>query len=191
MPILSKRNTNTFEFSLNYFHWIQRIQWIMTKSKSSMVTRDILHLTKVTFLDIVVKSNFPLVSVGWYLHGVVIGNGYLPRGSNENTPCITSTGNVSVARWVIPLVTILLLDMVMIHWIRWIQGKSFRENSNIIKVDICLHWVVPHRWNFIDVYDFLWFLICSEEGITCNTLLSQWEYNQSNGQRYWNKKAFQ
>ena len=73
----------------------------MTKSKSTMVTTDILHLTKVTFLDIV-------LSVDWYLHGVVIGNGHLPRGSNENTLCITSTGNVSVARFGILLVTNLL-----------------------------------------------------------------------------------
>ena len=28
------------------------------------------------------------------------------------------------------LVTILLLGLVMIHWIRWKQGKSIRENSN-------------------------------------------------------------
>ena len=63
---------------------------------------------------------------------MVSGNRYLPRSSNENTLCITSTCNVSVARWVIPLVTILLLDLVMIHWIRWIQGNSFRENSIVI-----------------------------------------------------------
>ena len=80
-----------------------------------MVTRDILHLSKVTFLDVVVKKNFPLLSVGWYLLRVVIGNGYLPRGSIENTLCITSTGNVYVARWVIPLVTILLLEFFMVH----------------------------------------------------------------------------
>ena len=36
-------------------------------------------------------------------------------GSNENTLGIASTDNVSVARWVIPLVTILLLDLAMIH----------------------------------------------------------------------------
>ena len=80
-----------------------------------MVTRDILYLPIDTFLDIVVKSNFLLLSVGWYLFRVVTGNRYLPRGSNENTLCITSTGKVSVARRVIPLVTILLLDLVMIH----------------------------------------------------------------------------
>ena len=44
----------SIEFSLKDFLWIQRIQWIMTKSKSSMVTRDILYLTIDTFLDIVV-----------------------------------------------------------------------------------------------------------------------------------------
>ena len=76
-----------------------------------MVTRDILHLTIVTFLDVVVKNNFPLLPVDWYLFRVVSGNRYLPRGSNENTVYITSTGNVSVSRWV----TIPLLDFVMIH----------------------------------------------------------------------------
>ena len=42
-----------------------------------MVTRDILHLTIDTFLDV-----------------VMTGNRYLPRGSNENAPFITTTGNV-------------------------------------------------------------------------------------------------
>ena len=80
-----------------------------------MVTKDILHLTKVTFLDVVVKKNFPLLPIDWYLFQVVTGNRYIPRGSNENSLFINSTGNVSVTRWVITLVTILLLDFVMIH----------------------------------------------------------------------------
>ena len=71
-----------------------------------MVTRDILHLIIVIFLDAVVKKNFPLHSADWYLFRVVSGNRYLPRGSNENALYITSTGNASVSRWVIPLVTI-------------------------------------------------------------------------------------
>ena len=79
----------------------------------SMVT--ILHLTIVTFLDEVVKKNFPLLSVSWYLFQVMTGNRWVPRGSNENTLFITSIGNESVSRWVITLVTILLLDFVMIH----------------------------------------------------------------------------
>ena len=80
-----------------------------------MVTRGILHLTIVTFLDVMVKKNFQLLSVDWYLFKVVIGNTYLPIGSNENAIYITSTGNVFVTRRVILLVTIPLLDLVMIH----------------------------------------------------------------------------
>ena len=90
----------------------------MTKSKTSIITRDILHLPIVTFLDAVVKKNFPLLPVDWYLFQVVTGNRYLPRGSNQNALfiiSIISTGNVSVSRWVINLVTIPLLDFVMIH----------------------------------------------------------------------------
>ena len=63
----------------------------MTKFKTSMVTKDILHLTIVTFHDVVVKKNFPLLSVDWYLFRVARGN------SNENTSYITITGNVSLS----------------------------------------------------------------------------------------------
>ena len=87
----------------------------MTKSKGIRVTRDILYLIIDTFLDVVVIKNFLLLSVGWYLFRAVSGNRYPPRGSNENTLCIAGTGNVFVTRWVIPLVTVLLLDQVMIH----------------------------------------------------------------------------
>ena len=80
-----------------------------------MVTRDILHPTIDTFLDVVVKKNSQHLSVGWYLFTAVSGNRYLLGVNNENTVCITSTGNVFVARWVKPLVTISLLDFVMIH----------------------------------------------------------------------------
>ena len=65
-------------------------------------------------LDVVVKNNFPILSLGWYLFKVVIHSRYQPRWSNENALCITSTGNVFVASWVIPLVTIPLWDLVMI-----------------------------------------------------------------------------
>ena len=80
-----------------------------------MVTRHILYLKIYMLLDIVVKKNFPLLSVGWYLFTVVSGSRYLPQDSNENTLCITSPGNVYAVRWVMPLVTILLLGLVMIH----------------------------------------------------------------------------
>ena len=41
------------EFSPNNFQWIQ---WIKTKSNSSMVTRDTPYLTTDTFPDVVVKK---------------------------------------------------------------------------------------------------------------------------------------
>ena len=67
-----------------------------------MVTQYILHLTTDTYLDVVVKNDFPLLSVGWCLFRVVNGNRYLPRGSNENALYIIGTGIVSITRWVIP-----------------------------------------------------------------------------------------
>ena len=115
--------------------WIQQIQWIMTKSKTSMATRDILHPIIVTFLDVVIKRNLPLLPVDWYLFRVMTGNRYLPRGSNENALFMTSTGNVSVSRWLITLATIPLLDFVMIQWIHWIQWNSFRKNSIVYFAD--------------------------------------------------------
>ena len=65
-----------------------------------MVTRD----TPYLIIDIIQD-----------LFSVVTGNSYLRRGSNGNALCITTTGNVFVARWVMPLVAIPFLDFVMIH----------------------------------------------------------------------------
>ena len=88
---------------------------MMTKSKTSMVTRDILHLTIASYLDVVVKKTFPLVSIDWYMFRVVSGNRYLPRSSKKCILIITSTGDASVSKWIIPLVTLPLLDFVMIY----------------------------------------------------------------------------
>ena len=80
-----------------------------------MATRDTPYLTTVTFLGVLVKNIFPLLSLGWYLFTVVSHNGYLIRGSDGNAHSIAMNGNVSVASWVIPLVTTPFLDVVMIH----------------------------------------------------------------------------
>ena len=69
-------------------------------------------------LDVVVKKNFQLISLGWYLIKVVIENKYPPSCSNENASYDTGTGNVVFASWVIPVVTIPFLDLVTIHNIR-------------------------------------------------------------------------
>ena len=78
-----------------------------------MVTRDPPYLTIGTFLDVVVKIKIALLSLVWYL----------PRGSNGNTLCITTTGNVFVARSVILLATLPFLDLVMIP-VKFILGKT-------------------------------------------------------------------
>ena len=119
------------------------------------------------------KKNFPLLSVVWYLFRVMSGNKYLPQDSNENALCITSTDNVYVARWVIPMVTILLLHLVMIHWICSIQGKSFWENSNIF-VDIsCNICVLFQHWHILILCKYL-YLCWTEIAITRGNQWSKW-----------------
>ena len=48
----------TIEFFLNGFCWINWIQWIMTQSKSGMVTLENQSLSIDTFLDEATKTNF-------------------------------------------------------------------------------------------------------------------------------------
>ena len=86
-----------------------------------------------------------LLSLVWYLFIVLSYNRYLPRGSNGNTLCITSTGNIFIARWVIPLVTIPFLDYVMIQWNSFtetlqnlfinMQQISHRKHGGSVHVD--------------------------------------------------------
>ena len=66
-----------------------------------------------TYPEVVMKIHFVLLALAMYL---------LPDGEHQ----VTS-------------VTILLLDLVMIHWIRWIQGLSFRENLNVLPHTQCLN----------------------------------------------------
>ena len=122
----------TIEFSLNDFPWIQWIQSIMTKSKTSMVTRDTTQPATDTLPGLVIKSVYSLLLLGRYLLPLTTLNRYQPTDSSGKLLFTTVLRNISVVRYRISLVTILLLDLVMIHWIRWIQRKSFRENSNNI-----------------------------------------------------------
>ena len=68
---------------------------------------------------------------------------------NEHTP-----GNVVVSRWIIPLITIPLLDFVMIHWTQQIQRKTFSENS--------IDWwglTVPQSQNSYKIKNASWFFL--------------------------------
>ena len=70
------------EFFLNGFSWIQRIQWIMTKSKSGMVTKVITYLLTDTLPVLVIKSEFLLLPLGSYLLPVTTRNRYQSTGSS-------------------------------------------------------------------------------------------------------------
>ena len=117
----------SLEFSLNDFLWFQRIQWIMTKSMSSMVTRGITHLPTDILPVLVIQSVFPLLPLGRYLLPFTTLNRYQPTDSRVKSLFTTISRNVSIFRYRISLVTILLLYLVVIHWI---QRKSLRENLN-------------------------------------------------------------
>ena len=65
-------------------YWIQKIQWIITKSKNSVVTTSTTYLDKVTFSVIVVESTFSLLPLGRYLLPLATWNRYLSRHSSKN-----------------------------------------------------------------------------------------------------------
>ena len=102
----------------------------MTKLKSSMVTRSITHLATDNLAVLVIQSVFSLLPLGRYLLPLTTLNRYQPTDSSGKSLFTTISMNVFIVRCRISLVTILLLDLVMIHWIHLIQRKSFRDNSN-------------------------------------------------------------
>ena len=104
-----------FEFSLNDFHWIQWICWIMTKSKNSMVTRNNTQLVTYTLPVAVIKIIFPPPVMVRYLLSFTPVNCYLTRCSWEHLIFATTSGNISVISCVVSLVTILLLDVLIFH----------------------------------------------------------------------------
>ena len=131
LGLLKSCNKTTIESFLNKFHWIQRIQWIMTKSKSGMVTKCITHLLTDTLPVLLIYSAFSLLPLGRYLLPLTTLNRYQPTVSSGKSFLTTTSRNVTIVTYRMSLATILVLDFVMIYWICWIQRRSFRENSNV------------------------------------------------------------
>ena len=81
------------------YNKVHRIQWIITKSKSGMVTRGITHLALDTFPVIVMESNFYTTSwqgqVSIYINKPLWR--YITRLHNKNFSFTTSSGNISIA----------------------------------------------------------------------------------------------
>ena len=101
------------------FAKFDQIQWIVTKHKIGMVSRNNQHLIIIILSEEEVKIKFLLLCLEKYLFSVV---------SKENVLFSTITRNVTLSRKVALVVNILFLDFVMIHWI---QRHSFWKNSII------------------------------------------------------------
>ena len=61
----------------------------------------------VIFSDEVVQMNFLLLCLDKYLFCLTLGNTYLPRGSKENVGFNNIIENVTMCRYVMPVVTTL------------------------------------------------------------------------------------
>ena len=122
------RKSSPVFFSLNDFHWIQWIHWIMTKFKNSMVTRNSTQLATCTLPVEVMKITFPSLALVGYLLPFTSANEYQTRCSRDILFFATASGNVSDISYGVSLVTIPLLDPVnslnswktqVIHLFRW------------------------------------------------------------------------
>ena len=101
----------------------------MAKSKNGMITRAITQPATDPLQVIVTECSFSLLPLARCPLWLTTVNRYHPRDSN---------GNVSVVRYEASLVIFLL-----IRWIQRIQWKSFRENSNTLKIRpalSCFRW---------------------------------------------------
>ena len=87
----------------------------MTKSKSSIVTKGITHLTTDILPVLVIQSVFSLLPLGRYPLPITTPNRYQLTDSSGKLLYTTISRNVSTVRHIISLETILLLDLVMIH----------------------------------------------------------------------------
>ena len=96
------------EFFLNSFRWILQIQWIMTKSKTGLATRCGTYLATETLPGRVILRICPLLPLVTILLPLTTLNSYLTREGNGNFFFTTAWGNISVVRYGLSLVTILL-----------------------------------------------------------------------------------
>ena len=80
-----------------------------------MVTKGITHLAADTLPVLVIQSVFSLLPLGRYPLPITTLNRYQPTDSSGKLLYTTISRNVTIVRYRISLVTILLLDLVMIH----------------------------------------------------------------------------
>ena len=114
-------------------------EWIITKSKSGIFSTGTTYLDTDTFPVIVTESSFSLLSLGRYLSPLTTLTRCISRGSNRNFMFAISFEILTNTSHGALLLTILLLDFVIIHWIQWIQQKSFWENSSLLSLELLIN----------------------------------------------------
>ena len=80
-----------------------------------MVTKGITHLATDTLPVLVIQSVFSLLPLGRHLLPPTTLNRYQPTDSSRKLLFTTLSRNVFIVRCRMSLVTVLLLDLVMIH----------------------------------------------------------------------------
>ena len=80
-----------------------------------MVTSAIIHLVTDALPVLIIQSVFSLLPLGRYLLPLTTLSRYQPTDSSGKLLFTTISRNVSIVRYRISLVTILLLDLVLIH----------------------------------------------------------------------------
>ena len=107
----------TLEFFPNEFHRIQQIKWIITKSINGMVTRGITHLATNTLPVVVeIQSTFPLLRQGRYPLPDTTLKKYHPRFSNGNFFFTTTSRIISIVKYGVSVIIILLWDLLSVQW---------------------------------------------------------------------------
>ena len=81
----TKRKCEQIAFSPTGFHWIQRMQWIMTKPKIGLVTKGSTCLATITLPVAVVRRASPILPIVWCPILLATLIRYQTRDSNGNS----------------------------------------------------------------------------------------------------------
>ena len=88
-----------------------------------------------------------IITTSRYLFPVTTRNRYQSIDSSGKFFFTTTSRNITIVKCRMSLVTILVLEFVMIDWIRWIQRKSFSKNWNVM-----VYPETANRYTFPGIY---------------------------------------
>ena len=126
--------TIILRFTLNEFYWIHWWQY----PKVVWLPEVLPQLATNTVPFIAIKYTFSLLPMVKYPLWLTTVNRYHFRHSNGNIFFTSTSRNVTVVKYRVSSITILLLDFVLFHWIqrnewKWYNKKSFfRKKIEVI-----------------------------------------------------------